>query len=274
MARSRVELSKRAIVQYALFRWENAVIFAGVILLTAFFPKPFSWWPIWGWALLGILGVGTITYSSLTNIRFNAQLLLSTFQDQFELKRIGLPELRRKVESALEYQRRIVAQVQNQESSVLWSRAEDTALQLDEWITNVYRLCLRLDAFERDKLLNDELAAVPAELTRLKQRLKDESDPQIQSELQQVIESKKQQYATMQALEQRMKQAELQLEQSLTALATIDSQIRLLDAQDVDSGRTERLYADVREQVSRLNDLISSINEVYDYNAQFVPPPG
>jgi hypothetical protein len=274
MARSRVELSKKAIVQYALFRWENAIIVAGVILLTAFFPRPFSWWPIWGWVLLGLIGVGMITYSSLTNIRFNAQLLLSAFQDQFDLKRIVLPELRRKVESALEYQRRIVAQVQNQESSILWSRAEDTALQLDEWITNVYRLCLRLDAFERDKLLKEDMTAVPAELDRLKQRLKAESDPQIQSELRQVIESKNQQNQTIQALQQRMKQAELQLEQSLTALATIDSQIRLLDAQDVDSGRSERLYADVREQVSRLNDLIGSINEVYDYNAQFIPPPG
>jgi hypothetical protein len=274
MARSRIELSKRAIVQYAIFRWENAFVVAGSILLTAFFPRPFTWWPVWGWALLGLLGVGAITYSSISNIRFNAQLLLSTFQDQFDLKRIELPEFRKKVESALEYQRRIVSRVQNQESSVLWSRAEDTALQLDEWITNVYRLCLRLDAFERDKLLGDEMTAVPAELDQLKQRLESEKDPEILSKLKQVIESKRQQHETLLALVQRMKQAELQLEQSLTAIATVDSQIRLLDAQDVDSGRSERLYADVREQVNRLNDLIGSINEVYDYNAQFIPPPG
>jgi hypothetical protein len=274
MARSRIELSKRAIVQYALFRWENAFIVAGSILLTAFFPRPFTWWPVWGWALLGLLGVGAITYSSITNIRFNAQLLLSTFQDQFDLKRIELPEFRKKVESALEYQRRIVSRVQDQESSVLWSRAEDTALQLDEWITNVYRLCLRLDAFERDKLLREEMSAVPAELERLVQRLGGEKEPEIQNELKQVVESKRQQHETLLALEQRMKQAELQLEQSLTAIATVDSQIRLLDAQDVDSGRSDRLYADVREQVNRLNDLIGSINEVYDYNAQFIPPPG
>jgi hypothetical protein len=172
------------------------------------------------------------------------------------------------------YFSRSVRVEQDQESSVLWSRAEDTALQLDEWITNVFRLCLRLDAFERDKLLSDEMTAVPAELDQLKQRLEGEKDPEILSKLKQVIESKRQQHETLLALEQRMKQAELQLEQSLTAIATVDSQIRLLDAQDVDSGRSERLYADVREQVNRLNDLIGSINEVYDYNSQFIPPPG
>jgi uncharacterized protein YoxC len=62
-----------------------------------------------------------------------------------------------------------------------------------------------------------------------------------------------------------MKQAELQLEQGLTALATVYSQMQLIDAQDLDSSRSERLRADIQEQVERLNDLVASINEVYDY---------
>ena len=65
-----------------------------------------------------------------------------------------------------------------------------------------------------------------------------------------------------------MKQAELQLEQGLTALATIYSQVQLLDAQALDSSRSERLRADIQEQVERLNDLVASINEVYDYHTQ------
>jgi uncharacterized protein YoxC len=66
----------------------------------------------------------------------------------------------------------------------------------------------------------------------------------------------------------RMKQAELQLEQSVTALATVYSQVQLVDARDVDSGRSERLQADIQEQVDQLNDLISAINEVYDYQTE------
>ncbi len=65
-----------------------------------------------------------------------------------------------------------------------------------------------------------------------------------------------------------MQQAALQMDQSLTALATIYSQVQLVDAQGVESGRAERLQADIREQVDRLNDLVSSINEVYDYNTK------
>ncbi|MEZ4634213.1 MAG: hypothetical protein R2856_04415 [Caldilineaceae bacterium] len=51
-----------------------------------------------------------------------------------------------------------------------------------------------------------------------------------------------------------MKQAQLQMDQSLTALATVYSQVRLIDAQDVASGKAERLSADIQEQVNRLND--------------------
>ena len=32
--------------------------------------------------------------------------------------------------------------------------------------------------------------------------------------------------------------------------------------------RSENLRADIREQIERLNDLISSINEVYDYHSR------
>jgi uncharacterized protein YoxC len=60
-----------------------------------------------------------------------------------------------------------------------------------------------------------------------------------------------------------MKQAEFQLDHSLSALATVDSQIRLIAAQDLDNSKSENLRADIQEQVNRLNDLIASIEDVY-----------
>ena len=76
------------------------------------------------------------------------------------------------------------------------------------------------------------------------------------------------QWETLQALDERMKKAELQVEQILAAMATVDSQVKLIVAQDVESSRSEHLRADIREQIERLNDLISSINEVYDYHSR------
>lgn len=254
------------IVQYALFRMENALIVAGVILLTWLLPRPFPWWPGWGWFLLGVIGVAAVFYSSYTNVQANMQLLLNEFQSQFDLGQIKLDELRQNVETALEYQRRIEVNVRKQGGGLLWDRPENTADQLDDWIVNIYQLALRVDTYRRDALLKQERENVPKEIEALRLRRKHERSAEFQKDLDRAIETKHQQQEAMAALDVRMKQAELQLSQSLSALATIDSQVQLIEVQDADSGKSERIQADIHEQVNRLNDLMLSINEVYDYH--------
>ncbi|OGO20852.1 MAG: hypothetical protein A2Z14_11315 [Chloroflexi bacterium RBG_16_48_8] len=258
--------TRGAIVQYALFRWENAVVLAGTIVLTGLMPKPFPWWPIWGWPLLGLLGIGAIFYSSLTNEKKNAELLLRYFQERFDLKHIQQTELREEVELALEYQRRIETQVRQKGRGILWDQPEDTANQLNDWIANVYQIAQRLDVYRRDGLLDSQRQTVPNEIRSLETRIDQEKNQTFKSQLSELLESKKRQWESLQALDTRMKQAEIQLSQTLAAMATVDNQVKLIDAQDVESGRSERLRADIREQVNRLNDLIGSINEVYDYH--------
>jgi hypothetical protein len=135
---------------------------------------------------------------------------------------------------------------------------------MEDWITNVYRLAVRLDAYRRDLLLKQQLERVPQELAALQQQRQRETNPTFQRELDQLLESKQRQWEAMQALDTRMRQAGYQLEQSLAALGTVDSQVQLIDSHDQDGGKSERLRADVSEQVNRLNDLVTSINEVYE----------
>ncbi len=255
--------ARTLIWQYALYRWENAVIVAGAVLLSAFGPlgQPLN---LIVWPILGLAGLGAITYSSLTNPKTNAELLLRAFQAQFDLKPIQAVDLRKAVTLALEYQRRIEAQVRQQHASPLWSTPEDAANQMEEWITNVYRLAIRLDAYRRDQLLKQQMERVPQELAVLKNQRQNEKNPTFQAELDRLLESKQRQWEAMQALDTRMRQAGYQLEQSLAALGTVDSQVQLIDTADKDGGRSERIRTDVKEQVDRLNDLVTSINEVYE----------
>jgi len=125
---------------------------------------------------------------------------------------------------------------------------------------------LRVDSYRGDNLLARERAQLPKELEQLMAQRKLEPSDAVQKQLDDVIEGKKHHWQALQALDSRMTQATLQMDQSLTALATIYSQIQLIDAQGVASGRAERLQADISEQIARLNDLVSSINEVYNYN--------
>jgi len=267
----RSDLQKEAqslLLQYAFFRWENAVVIAGAMLLTVLYRRPLPGWPAWGWILLGIIGVAVIVYSSLTDADANAKILIDLMQQEFNPKEIRDEKLRQEVEKGMEYQRRIEQQIQSQRAGLLRDRLEDTAGQLSDWVANIFELARRLDAYKQDTLLARERASVPKEVETLEARLKLEGNEQIRKQMGDVLASKRTQLDALQALHNRMHQAQLQMDQSLTALATIYSQVRLVDAQDIASGQTERLRSDIQEQVNRLNDLVASINDVYNYKTE------
>lgn len=271
MTTIRSELQQKAqstLIQYAFFRWESAVILGLTIVLTFLLPRPFYWWPRFGWPLLGLISLAVLIYSSLTDAEANARILLTIFQEQFDARGIQDKELRGKVETALEYQRRIEIQVRQQSSGVIKDRLEDTAGQLTAWLSNIYQLAVRLDAYNRDDLLDRERSLLPREIDQLLAQRRAEGNAKVQEQLDAVLEGKRQHWQSLRDLDARMKQAELQLDQSLTALATIYSQVQLIDAQSVGSGRAERLQSDIQEQVARLNDLVKSINDVYNYNTK------
>ena len=257
------EKAQSALLQYAIFRWESALVLALTIVLTFLLPRPFFWWPRFGWPLLGIIGVGAIIYSSLTDAETNAKVLLDLFQQQFNPHEIQNKELRTDVESALEYQRRIEEQVRQQRGGTIRDRLEDTASQISDWLSNIYKLANQLDAYYQDDLLARERELLPREIENLQAQRRLESNTAVSAQLDEVLASKGKHMESLVALDNRMKQATLQIDQSLTSLATIYSQIQLIDAQSINSGRAERLQADIQEQVERLNDLADSINEVY-----------
>ncbi len=266
MSTIRTELQDQAqstILQYALFRWESGVVVALTILLFFLLRRPFYWWPPFGWPLLGLVALTLLVYSSLNDAETNARVLLDLFQAQFDPRALQDSTLRKDVESALEYQRRIELEVQRQREGLIRERLEGTAHQITDWLSNIYQLAQRIDRYRADDLLAREQQELPTELAGLTARRKLETDPVLQAKLDEVITSKGNHWQSIRELDARMKQAALQLEQSLTALATVYSQIQLIDAQSINSGRAERLQDDIREQVARLHDLVTSINEVY-----------
>ncbi|MBX3009954.1 MAG: hypothetical protein KF832_00555 [Caldilineaceae bacterium] len=271
MTTIRSELQQKAqgdILQYAIMRWESAVVVALTLVLFFLLRRPFPWWPPLGWPLLGLIGLILIVYSSINDPETNRRVLLAQFQEKFDPRQLRDKELRQDVESALEYQRRIETEIHKQRPGLIRERLEETANQITAWLSNIYALALRVDMYRADDLLDRERQALPKELEKLTAQRKVESNPTMQQQLDEVIASKGKHWQTLRELDARMKQAALQLEQSLTALATVYSQVQLIDAQSVGSGQAERLQADIREQVARLNDLVASINEVYTYNSQ------
>jgi hypothetical protein len=87
--------------------------------------------------------------------------------------------------------------------------------------------------------------------------------------LQDTLEAKELQGANLEQLENNMHRAELQLEHTLTAMGTIYSQLLLVGSKDVDSGRVRRLREEVADEVQGLQDVLDSMDEVYETSASF-----
>lgn len=268
MSNTRSKIEKQAhaaIVQYAFFRWENAVIIGGTLLLIFFLPHPFPGWPGWAWPVLGLFGVIIIVISSLGDVETRAKVQRELFQERFNPRKVRAEELRMVVEQALEHQQRMEVYIGEQGAGTLRSRLEDTATQITDWVAAIYQLALCLDAYRHDTRLAKERAAVGKTLEVLIARAQLESNVEVKQQLEQVIESKRKQRNALDALNRRMAQAERQLEQSVVALATACSRARSINTLNIQSQHADRLRQDIQEHIAQLSDLMSKINGICDY---------
>lgn len=252
-----------AMISYAFFRWESAIIIAMTIVLTFLYPTPFPWWPWWGWIALGVVAEVLILVTSVTDVRTGEQVVTDMFREEYNPSALRTPKYRQEVERALEYRRRIESQIVQARPGVLRDHLADTARQIGDWIGNIYRLAQRLEAYETDDLLRNDMQTVPAAIRSLSVRLEREHDETVRAHVMEALAAKRAQAQNLQELQTVMEKAELQMDNTLSALGTVYSQIQLIGAKDVGSGRAQRLREDIAEQVKQLQDIVDRMDEVY-----------
>lgn len=262
--------AKRAILQRAVFRVENALLISGSLLLAAFFPQPFPqtlpWFDWWTWLLIGGVGVAAVIISTLRDPKERAEAVAQMFREEHNPALIKDKELRAKYDRALEYYERLEEVADGMKSERLRERTAESVRQMEDWISNFYRLALRLQAYRSDGILNRDRKQVPKQIRSLSAKAKLESDPGVQKQLETNLASKQRQWSNLQALDNLMEKANLQLDHSIAALGTVYSQLLLIGSKrEIDSASAQRLQSEVTDEVASLQDLVVSINEVYDY---------
>lgn len=254
---------QRAIITNALFDWRGGVILAIAILLAFFGSDLFPALPWWAWLLAGGAAWGALAFSIIKDEKVAAQVADGLLRQKYEPTTIRSSDMRDKLIKAFEYRGRIAAAIARTKAGVLRDHLEQTASEIDNWIASLSEVARRVDTFESDRTIQQDLQAVPTAIRNYEARLKTEVNPDVRRQIQETLDSRRTQWQALQNLQGAIERGKLQMDQTLSSMGTVYSQLLLMDAKDIDSGRYQRLRDDIAEEVKGLREIADAMDEVY-----------
>jgi hypothetical protein len=260
---------QRAIIQESFLRTESALTIAFFVIMTvlsslSFLPPFLEFIPSWSWLAVGAIIESLIVYSSMSDPEFGREVAARLLESNFKPGHIKDKLLNKGFREALDYRSRIEKAIREREDSMLKDELSQTASQIDNWLENMYDLAARIDRYQQDKrVLERDRQRNISRSNQLKQQLQHESSQAVREQIKSTLESMARQQGTIQSLDDTIKRARLQFENSLVHLGTIYSQTVLFDAKDIDDGRAKRLRQEIADEVLELNDTLLAMDEVY-----------
>ena len=216
------------------------------------------------WIVGGALLEGILMASSITDSKFREQVVANLLRKDFEPEQLSDTRLQRQINEALDYRTRIENGITQQGDGILADELRQTATQIDAWLENMYDLALKIDRYQKQRsVLDRDRKRAESRLVQLQRAQERENNPALKKQLQVTVENIQRQLNTLSQLDDTIKRASLQLENSLIHLSTIYSQTMLVDAKEIDRGRARRLRQEIDQEVTELNDLLISMDEVY-----------
>src|SRR5579859_4194822 len=264
----RDQLQQRALTAMltdAFFTWPSAILIAFSII--AFFLFPLSaipFWQNWFWLVFGVVAEAIYLVTTLTDPVASQQAVSRMLSERFDPRQIRNQSARQRMQKALEYKRSIDEFV-NKQSGALKVSLSQTASDINDWIGLIFRLAKAIDTFEANSIIDRDRRAVPSELENLKRRLAVETDPGVQAELQEAIDIRQRLLDNLQSIANTVKRTDIQLDNTLAQLSTVYAQMQLIDTREVDSGRSQRLRSEIKDEIASLSDTISAMDDVYQY---------
>jgi hypothetical protein len=173
---------------------------------------------------------------------------------------------------AADYRKRIQGLIKDRRSGLLADRLKDVLQKLTSWEERVGQLADRLTTYERDGIIRRDFKEVPDRINRLRRQASLEADPEMRQQIERTQAAYEEQYRQLETLARTMRRTRLNLDDTLAAMGTIYSQVQLVNAMDIDSGRATRIAEEIDAEVMRLNDVLSALSDAYQ-GAESVAQP-
>lgn len=252
------------LVWNALMRWETFVTLIVTAILFLFVNDinvlGVEWQP-WFWLVLGGLAEGALVLSTVTDPEESQEALSREFERQYDLSSIHNRVSRERLRTALEYRRNMLKLTKRHKGSMK-IHLRQTVDDINDWIAHMYELAQHIDAFEDNEIVSRDLKSVPEKISKTRTRIDLEKDPQVRADLERQLKQLEQQKLNLEATQNSVKRAEIQLESTLSSLGTIYAQMSLLGTKQTDSSRAQRLRLEIQDEVASLQDTIEAMDEV------------
>ena len=180
---------------------------------------------------------------------------------QYDQTTLSLESFQTQLEKAFAYRDRINEMVRTAPNEKRGARLQDVAAQVNDWVDAIANLAQRLDAFEQDALIHQDLETVPEAIASLEDQLASEQDATLQTALRRTLANRKNQLAALKQLQQLMKRSEIQMEDTLSSLGTIYSQL-LTDQSTHQVADYSRLSSAAEEETRLLQDRLDALAEI------------
>ena len=174
-----------------------------------------------------------------------------------------------KLARAVEYRKHIDRLIKKHQGGPFTDQLADISANMMRWENHLRQLVTRIRNFESNKLIQRDLTEVPAAIQRVQTELAAEQNPQVQQEMRETLDKYKLHQQQLDSLVTLTRRTELDIDETLATIGVIYSQLQLLGVKDIDSSRASRISADIGEQSSRLGDLLSAMDDVYESTASF-----
>jgi hypothetical protein len=140
-------------------------------------------------------------------------------------------------------------------------RLQTLMSQVEAGLAAMIELACQLDRFQSDRLIRQDLEAVPKSIRDLEARLTSETDEASRVELKRTLANRRQQLAALEQLRRIVHRTEMRVERSLSSLGTLYSQV--LAGQSVSRlADYNHLAAEVDEELLRLQDRLDALHEI------------
>lgn len=263
---SPADRSFRILLVNALIRPMAAATIAVTIIVTALT----QWW--W-FALLGAAVYAFFVWSALTDQQLAAQVLAEELypQRKLDLDRLRSP-YRDAVQRALAGRRRIEQAIASTTPAALRESLTESGREVVEVTDRVYDIALKAQDLQNSlNQIHIDLGALEGEIKQLEYQLKYARDDYLKSQYQATLDAKREQLQNLRDSNQALIRWQAQMDNALSALDTIYSQILKIKSAEVRnlSAATDEVSHSLREQIDNLRITSEAFDQVYG-----APPPG